>query len=56
MSGALRQLRKKFAEESDSSKLAIAILRIDANFHDSYQDALYYMLLGWPLGHLFFPP
>ncbi|CAE7445245.1 novP, partial [Symbiodinium natans] len=48
--GLFKDSLKKFAEESDSSKLAIAILRIDANFHDSYQDALYYMYDFIPVG------
>ena len=41
--GSLRRTLPKFYEEHRASELKIAVLRIDANFHDSYQDALFYL-------------
>jgi len=48
--GLFKRTLPKFYEEHRASELKIAVLRIDANFHDSYQDALFYLYEFVPVG------
>ena len=48
--GLFQQTTKAFQTEHDVTNTRLAILRIDGNFYDSYQDALYRMYEYVPVG------
>lgn len=48
--GLFKETMRRFWQDFSKSDQKIAILRIDANFYDSHQDALYYLYNFVPVG------
>eukprot|EP00439_Symbiodinium_sp_Y106_P035080 s4146_g4.t1 len=48
--GLFKETMRQFWQDHSKSDQKIAILRIDANFYDSHQDALYYLYNFVPVG------
>ena len=48
--GLFKDTLPKFYQKYSGSTMAISVLRIDANWYDAHQDALYYMYEFVPVG------